>query len=136
MLKRFWTIVVAVLGLLLPSAAYGLSCARPSLDEAAIEAAVVIFEGTAGPKRALDSREEAVIRTEAIESIGGSLKDLRVYSFTVAQGWKGATAGRASISFSTPIGGTVSPRARPTWWSARDRSGLSSGRRFAATRSI
>ncbi len=30
-LKRSWAIVVAVLGLLLPSAAYGLSCARPSL---------------------------------------------------------------------------------------------------------
>ncbi len=47
-MKRFWAIAVAVLGLLLPSAAYGLSCARPSLDEAAIDAAVVIFEGKGG----------------------------------------------------------------------------------------
>ena len=94
MLKGSWAIVVAVLGLLLPSAAFGLSCARPSLDEAAIDAAVVIFEGTAGPKRALDSREEAVIRPDALEAIGGSLKDLRVYSFTVTQGWKGAARGQ------------------------------------------
>ncbi len=101
-MKRSWTIVVVVLGLLLPSAAYGLSCARPSLDEAAIDAAVVIFEGTAGPKRALDSREEAVIRTDALEAIGGSLKDLRVYSFTVTQGWKGATAGQSvEVLFNT-----------------------------------
>jgi hypothetical protein len=102
LLKGSWAIVVAVLGLLLPSAAYGLSCARPSLDEAAIDAAVVIFEGTAGPKRSLDSRERAVIRTDALEAIGGSLKDLGVYSFTVTQGWKGATAGQSvEVLFNT-----------------------------------
>ena len=94
-MKGSWAIAVAVVGLLLPSAAFGLSCARQSLDEAAIDAAVVIFEGTAGAKRSLDSREKAVIRTDVIESIGGSLKDLRVYSFTVTRGWKGATAGQS-----------------------------------------
>ena len=101
-MKGSWAIVVVVLSLLLPSAAFGLSCARPSLDEAAIDAAVVIFEGTAGPKRALDSREEAVIRPDALEAIGGSLKDLRVYSFTVTHGWKGATAGQSvEVLFNT-----------------------------------
>lgn len=101
-MKGSWAIAVAVLGLLLPSATFGLSCARPSLDQAAIDAAVVIFEGTAGSKRSLDSREKAVIRTDVIEAIGGSLKDLRVYSFTVTQGWKGATAGQSvEVLFNT-----------------------------------
>ena len=101
-MKGSRAIAVAVLGLLLPSAAFGLSCARPSLDEAAIDAAVVIFEGTAGPKRSLDSRDEAVVRPDVIEAMGGSIKDLRVYSFTVTQGWKGATAGQSvDVLFNT-----------------------------------
>jgi hypothetical protein len=94
-LKGSWAIAVAVLGLLLPSAASGLSCARSSLDEATIDSAVVIFEGTAGPKRSPDSREKAAIRGHAIEAMGGGTKDLRVYSFTVTRGWKGATAGQS-----------------------------------------
>jgi hypothetical protein len=94
-LKGSWAIVVAALGLFLPGAALGLSCARPSLDETTIDAAIMIFEGTAGPKRSLDFRERAVVRTHAIEAMGGRTEDLRVYNFTVTQGWKGAAAGQS-----------------------------------------
>ncbi len=77
-LKGSWIIVVAVLGLILPSAAFGRSCARPSLDETAIVAAVMIFEGTAGPKRALDFRERAAVGMHVIEAIGDRTDDLAV----------------------------------------------------------
>ncbi len=87
--------LVAALGLFLPGAAFGLSCARPSLDETAIDAAIMIFEGTAGPKRSLDFREQAAVRMHAIEAKGGSTKDLSVYSFTVTRGWKGAATGQS-----------------------------------------
>ena len=86
--------VVAVLSLYLPGAAVGLSCARPSLDETAIDGAIMIFEGTAGPKRSLDSRERSAVRLHAIEGRGGGAEDLRVYRFTVTQGWKGAARGQ------------------------------------------
>jgi hypothetical protein len=94
-LKWSWAIVVAALGLLLPGSAFGLSCASPSLDETAIDAAVMIFEGTAGPKRSLDSRERAAVRIHAIEGKGGGSEDLRVYSFTVTHSWKGAAEGQS-----------------------------------------
>ena len=94
-MKRSLAIVVAALGLFLPGAAFGLSCARPSLDETAIDAAIMIFEGTAGPKRSLDFRERAVVRMHTIEAKGGTTEDLRVYSFTVTRGWKGATTGQS-----------------------------------------
>ncbi len=94
-MKGSWAIVVAALGLFLPGAAFGLSCARPSLDEAAIDAAILIFEGTAGPKRSLDFRERAAVRMNAIEAKGGRTEDLRVYSFTVTRGWKGAVTGQS-----------------------------------------
>jgi len=94
-LKGSWAIVVAALGLVLPGAAVGLSCARPSLDETAIEAAIMIFEGTAGPKRSLDSRERAAVRLHAIEGRGGGAEDVRVYRFTVTRGWKGAASGQS-----------------------------------------
>jgi hypothetical protein len=87
--------LVAALGLFLPGAAFGLSCARPSLDETAIDAAIMIFEGTAGSKRALDLREKAAVRIYSIDSIYGSAEDLKVYGFTVTQGWKGATTGQS-----------------------------------------
>ena len=78
----------------MPGAAVGLSCARPSLDETAIDAAIMIFEGIAGPKRSLSSRERAAVRLHAIEGRGGRAEDQRVYSFTVTQGWKGAARGQ------------------------------------------
>ena len=101
-MKGSWFIVVAVLGLFWPGETLGRSCARPSLDESAIDTAIIIFEGIAGPKRSLDFRERAIVRTHAIESIGRRTEDLRVYSFTVTQGWKGAaTAQIVDVLFNT-----------------------------------
>lgn len=88
-------VLVAALSLFLPEAAFGRSCARPNLDETAIDAAIMIFEGTAGPKRSLDVRERAAVQLYDIEGIYGGAEDLKVYSFTVAQGWKGATTGQS-----------------------------------------
>ena len=101
-MKESLAIVVAALGLLLPGAAFGLSCARPSLDETAIDAAIMIFEGIAGPKRLLDFRERAAVRMHAIKAKGGTTEDLRVYSFTVTRGWKGAATGqRVDVLFNS-----------------------------------
>ena len=101
-MKGSWAVVVAALGLVLPGAAVGLSCARPSLDETAIDGAIMIFEGTAGPKRSLDSRERAAVRLHAIEGRGGGAEDLTVYEFTVTRGWKGATTGqRVDVLFNS-----------------------------------
>ncbi len=94
-MKGSLAIVVAALGLFLPGAAFGLSCARPSLDETAVNAAIMIFEGTAGPIRSLDFLERSAVRMHAIETKGGNAEDLRVYSFTVTRGWKGATTGQS-----------------------------------------
>ena len=88
-------VLVAALGLYFPGVAFGLSCARPSLDETAIDSAIMIFEGTAGPKRSLDLREKEAVRLYAIEAIFDSAEDLKVYGFTVTQGWKGATTGQS-----------------------------------------
>ncbi len=94
-MKTSLAIVVAALSLISPGAAFGLSCARPSLDETAIDAAIMIFEGTAGPKRSLDFRDRAAVRTHAIDAIGGGTEDLRVYRFAVTRGWKGAARGQS-----------------------------------------
>ena len=96
------TIVVAALGLVLSGAAFARSCVRPSLDETAVAAAVVIFEGIAGPKRLLGIRERAVVRTDAIVAKGGRTEDLRAYGFMVTRGWKGATRGQSvDVLFNT-----------------------------------
>ena len=101
-MKGAWAILVAALGLFLPGAAFGLSCARPSLDETAIAAAVMIFQGTAGPKRVLDARERAAVRLHVIDAKGGGTGDLRVYRFAVTRGWKGAAAGQnVDVLFNT-----------------------------------
>ena len=101
-MKGSWVVVVAALGLFLPGAAFGLSCARPSLNETAINAAIMIFEGTAGPNRSLDFLERVALRMHAIEAIGGRTVDLRVYSFKVTQGWKGAATGqRVDVLFNS-----------------------------------
>ena len=90
------------LGLILPGPAFALSCARPSLDETAIDAAVMIFEGTAGPKRALDFREKAAVGRHVIEAIGARTEDLRVYGFKVTRAWKGAVTGqRVDVLFNS-----------------------------------
>lgn len=94
-MKWLWTNLVVVLGLLLPNEAIALSCARPNLDETAIEAAVMIFEGTAGSERRLGFRERAVVRLHGIKGRGGTTEDLKVYSFTVTRGWKGTAAGQS-----------------------------------------
>ena len=101
-MKGSWALVVVALGVFSPGPAFALSCARLSLDEAAIDAAVMIFEGTAGPQRKLDFRETAAVRLHAIEAKGGRTGNLRVYGFTVTRGWKGAAAGqRVDILFNT-----------------------------------
>jgi hypothetical protein len=101
-LKGSWAIIVAALGLVWSGAAFGLSCARPSLDATAIDGAIMIFEGTAGPKRSLDARERAAVRLHAIEGRGGGAEDLRVYIFTVTRGWKGAMTGqRVDVLFNS-----------------------------------
>ncbi len=101
-MKAFWAIVVATLALVLPGTAFGLSCARPSLNEVAIDAATMIFEGIAGPKRLLGSRERANVRMQTLGSKGGTTEDLRVYSFTVTRGWKGTTTGQSvDVLFNT-----------------------------------
>ena len=94
-MKGSLAIVVAALGLFLPGAAFGLSCARPILDEPAIDAAIVIFEGTSGPKRSLDLLERTGVRIRPLEARGGTIEDLRVYSFTVTRGWKGVAKGQS-----------------------------------------
>ena len=101
-MKRYLAVVVVALGVLSPGAAFGLSCARLSLDETAIDAATMIFEGTAGAKRSLDFRERAAVRRHAIEAKGGRTGDLRVYSFAVTRGWKGVATGQSvDVLFNT-----------------------------------
>lgn len=80
--------------MLLPGEAFGLSCAVPRLDETTINAAIMIFEGTAGPKRLLSTGETAVVENLGFESKGGGAVDLRVFRFTVTRGWKGASTGQ------------------------------------------
>ena len=94
-MKKSWIIVVMALGMMSSGTAFGLSCARPSLDETTIDAAVMIFEGIAGSKRVLDHGERATVQKHAIEAKGGGIENLRVYSFTVTQGWKGAATGQS-----------------------------------------
>lgn len=93
-MKRYLAFAAVVLGVYSPGAAFGLSCMEPSLDETVIDGAVMIFEGIAGPERPLDSSEEEAIRKQGLEFIGGGTGDLRVSTFTVARGWKGAEAGQ------------------------------------------
>ncbi len=101
-MKRYLAVVVVALGVFSPSAAFGLSCARLSLDESAIDAAIMIFEGIAGLKRTLDFRERAAVRRHAIGAKGGRSEGLRVYSFTVTRSWKGAATGQSvDVLFNT-----------------------------------
>jgi len=93
-MKGYRVILVVALGLFLPSEAFGLSCAAPRLDETAVNAAILIFEGTAGQKRMLTAGEGEAVREHGFVSIGGGTGDLRVYSFTVTRGWKGAVTGQ------------------------------------------
>ena len=92
-MNRSMAIFAMALSLLLPNAAFGLSCARPNLTEAVIKSSVLIFEGTAGPKRPLNLRERGAVTLSAIKGKGGTIKDLRVYRFTVTHGWKGTSTG-------------------------------------------
>ena len=94
-MKRYFAIAVVALVLVLPGPASALSCAAPILDEPVVDAAVMIFEGTAGRDRRLSSREKAAVRKHAVRTIGGGTGDLRVYSFVVTRGWKGATPGQS-----------------------------------------
>ena len=101
-MKGYRAILVVALAMMLPGEAFGLSCARLSLDETAIDAATMIFEGTAGPKRILTPVEKAAVRRHAVESIGGGTGDLRIYRFAVTHGWKGVATGKSvDVLFNT-----------------------------------
>ena len=112
-MKRYLAVVVVALGVFSPSAAFGLSCARLSLDESAIDAAIMIFEGIAGPKRTLDFRERAAVRRHAIGAKGGRSEDLRVYSFTVTRSWKGAASRCQRLRSSSRHGAPTDIETRP-----------------------
>ena len=83
------------LNLFLPDTAAGLSCARPSMDQSVIDGAVAIFEGVAGPKRSLRSREEVAIEVNPIGGKGGITENLGVYRFAVTNAWKGVASGQS-----------------------------------------
>ena len=93
---------VAFLIFLLPGTASALSCARPSLNRAAVWDAVAIFEGTAGRKRDLMPKEEAAVRRTAFKGKVAGTPHLKVYAFTVTRSWKGVDAGqRVEVLFNT-----------------------------------
>ena len=74
--------------------AWALSCAAPSLDQAAIDEALIIFEGTAGESRALATQEQAAARDAGIASFRVEPDGLKVTSFMVTRGWKGVAGGQ------------------------------------------
>ncbi len=85
--------------------ALSLSCARPSLDEAAIDSAVVIFDGKAGSKRPLTRGETTRVGGQGLRQLGGRRSDLKVYRFTVTRAWKGVARGQAlDVLFNTHWG--------------------------------
>ena len=104
-MKRYLAFAIVALGLLSQGTAFGLSCMEPDLDETVIDGAVMIFEGTAGPKRPLDSGEQEAILKQGFGSVGGGTRDLRVYAFTVTRGWKGTMAGQSVDVFSNTYWG-------------------------------
>ena len=67
-----------------------LSCAQVGLDEQVVDSSAIIFEGVAGPSRPLEALEESSVMSRNLNLLGGSVKNLRVYPFTVTQGWKAA----------------------------------------------
>jgi hypothetical protein len=93
-MKGYRAIMAVALSLVLPGGAFGLSCAPPRLDENTVNAAIVIFEGTAGPKRLLSPAEATAVGNLGVATKGGGTTDLRVYGFVVTRGWKGVTPGR------------------------------------------
>ncbi|MDJ0608220.1 MAG: hypothetical protein QNJ67_04530 [Kiloniellales bacterium] len=96
---------LAVLACLVSAPAFGLSCARPSLDEAVIDGSVMIFEGRAGPKRPLLRWEVATVRDHRLAMLYTRDSDLQVFRFTVSRAWKGAAPGQVvEVLFNTHWG--------------------------------
>ncbi len=85
---------LVVLSFYAPGAALARSCLPPTMDEAVVKNAAVIFEGVAGPRRALSHAEAAVLDAAGIVAEGGGIANLKVFEFTVTRGWKGAAAGQ------------------------------------------
>ena len=94
-MNRYLAVAVAALGVFLPGPAYALTCATPRVDEAVIDAAVAIFEGTAGPGRAVQSSETGTITERELDRLEVNLENLRVYPFAITRNWKGAVAGQS-----------------------------------------
>ena len=62
----------------------------------------MIFEGTAGEERPLDTYEVAAVQAAAVATLDGRTEHLRVYEFAVLRGWKGASAGQSvDVLFNT-----------------------------------
>ena len=86
--------VLAALCFHAPGTALARSCLPPTMDQAAVTSAAVIFEGVAGHARALSRAEAAVLDAAGMVAEGGGIANLRVFEFTVTRGWKGAAAGQ------------------------------------------
>jgi hypothetical protein len=94
------------------SAAHALTCAQPALDAARIAEAAVIFEGTAGPPRALTAAERSAFRWSAADTRGGNVDTLRVFPFAVTRAWKGVAPGApVEVLYNTAWGDTLAERA-------------------------
>lgn len=87
-------LVLAVLGVGAPGSAYALSCMPPVMNESAVQAAAVIFEGVAGSRRRLSRAEAAAPDVARVIAEGGGIANLRVFEFTVTRGWKAAAKGQ------------------------------------------
>lgn len=78
--------VLVVLCFYAPGAVLARSCLPPTMDEAAVKNAAVIFEGVAGHRRALSRAEAAVLDAAGIVAEGGGSANLGVFEFTVTRG--------------------------------------------------
>ncbi len=75
------------------SKTHALSCAVPQVDDKVIEGALIIFEGVMKSSRGLSSFEKLKFTVADLHQMGGALKDLKVYTFSVTKAWKDAKQG-------------------------------------------
>ena len=73
--------------------AHALSCAVPQVDDKMIEGALIIFEGVVKSSRGLSNFEKLKLTVGDLNQMGGALKDLEVYTFSVTKAWKRAKQG-------------------------------------------
>jgi len=93
-MKRYLAFAIVTLGLSSPGAAFALSCKLPRVDEKVVNAASIIFEGTAGPGRQLETSDIKAVESQSTIHIGNRARHWRVYTFNVMRGWKGVTTGQ------------------------------------------